>query len=185
MDRYAQVKAIAAPLLAQRKPLTPVEMQLCSDFVLFSCMVLIPPRRALDFAAFAIRDAAPDENTVVGKAIVFRKYKTASSYGVQRFVLPAELLNILTKWKRVNPQHWLLWMGESTRAPVSSDVTRRLNRIVRDGVSVNQMRHSFITDFYSGKTPTLEAIRNVSEAMAHAVVMNMSYRRIDAPDDSD
>ena len=186
MERYADVHAVALPLLNKRTTLSADEMQLASDFVLFSFLVLIPPRRGLDFSAFALRDAGDDENSIVGKKAVFRKYKTVSSYGVQSLVMPADLLDILKKWKRINTGHWLLWMGKSTRKPVSSDVTRRLNFIIRKGVSVNQLRHSFLTDFYNGETPSLQEMRDVSSKMAHNVVMSMGYRRVDAPDsDSD
>ena len=186
MARYADVRAVALPLLNTKRNLSADEMQMCSDFVLFSFLVLIPPRRALDFAVLALRDAGDDENSLVGKKVVFRKYKTVSSYGVQMFALPSELLDILKKWKRINTGKWLLWMGRPTRAPVSSDITRRLNHIIRDKVSVNQLRHSFLTEFYSGKTPSLQEMRDVSSKMAHNIVMSMGYRRLDTPDsDSD
>lgn len=140
--------------LSKRKELTANDLQSLQDYVIVCLLsgINIPPRRSLDYTAFKIREINKSVDNYLDKSqLVFNTYKTAKTYGQQRVTISKELKSILTKWIKINPTTYLLF--DINKNPLNSvKLGQRLNRIfssVGDKVSVNSMRHTYLTDKYS------------------------------------
>jgi hypothetical protein len=80
--------------------------QLKQNYVILALMggKYIPPRRNKDWTEMKIRNVNEDCNYIdeENKEFVFKKYKTSSTYGIQRIAIPEELLAIINHWKTIN-----------------------------------------------------------------------------------
>ena len=117
------------------------------DYVLLSCLVLIPPRRSLDYCAFKLRDINKNEDNYMDKkTFVFNKYKTASVYKKQVVDIPQKLKKIITDWTKKNSKEWLLLDTTLDQPLTPAKLTNRLYNLFDKKVSVNQLRHSYVSD---------------------------------------
>jgi guanylate kinase len=88
------------------------------------------------------------DNYLEKNKMFFNSYKTAKTYGCQQIDIPKILQNILKKWININPTHTLLF--DVNMNPLSSvKLNQRINKIFDKKVSVNALRHSYLTDKYS------------------------------------
>ena len=95
--------------------------------------------------------------------MVFNSYKTAKTYGQQEVEIPKTLKSILTKWIKLNPTPYLLFdtnMNQLTNVKLN----QRMNRIFDGKISVNAMRHTYLTDKYK---KTSEENRELAEEMTN------------------
>jgi len=149
-----------------------------NDFILLSLYVLMPPRRAMDYSVLMYKDYDVNKDNYIdfkNKKIVFNKYKTVRTYGKQSFDVPAELLKYIRKWIKIKPNDGYV---VDTNAQLPNDITKQLNSIFKPKkVSVNLLRHSFLTDFYGSYegTPPLTDITEVSSRMAHSIEQSLRY----------
>lgn len=172
----------AVSYLFKKQALTPKERQMFQDYVILSLYVLNPPRRIQDYTEMLLnRVAKPDEdyNYIKGKKFVFQKYKTAKKYGEQVVDINPKLFYILQKWKRINPdQEWLI-VGEKGDRLSGPALTQRLNKIFGGKrISVNMLRHSYITDEMKD-IPALRQLDETAREMGHALDTAMLYRKVE------
>ena len=111
--------------------------------------VFIPPRRSKDFVDFKIKDIDKEKNNYLDKnKLIYNSYKTSKTYGQQSVEIPKQLNQILKKWISVNPTNYLLF-DTNFNALSSVKLNQRLNKIFDEKkISVNILRHSFLTDKY-------------------------------------
>jgi hypothetical protein len=141
-----------ADLLYRKKTLTPHDLQQIQSYVIMSLLggIFIPPRRSKDFVDFVIKDIDKNKDNYLEKnKMYFNSYKTAKTYGCQIIDLPRILQSILKKWIHINPTRTLLF--DVNMNPLSSvKLNQRINKIFHDKkVSVNALRHSYLTDKYA------------------------------------
>ena len=141
-----------ADLLYKKKTLTPVDLQHIQSYIILSLLggIFIPPRRSKDFVDFVIKDVDKNKDNYIEKnRMIFNSYKTAKTYGCQQIDVPKILQGILKKWINVNPTKTLLF--DVNMNPLSSvKLNQRINKIFNDRkVSVNALRHSYLTDKYA------------------------------------
>jgi hypothetical protein len=156
------------------------EFLVLRDLVLAACFMLIPPRRIKDYTDLKLRnvDKEKDNYLVCGQtpALVFNSYKTAKFYGSQKVELPSNLFHILKKWSEFNPYEYMFNNGDNQ--PLKQpEITRILNKIFGVGVSVNVLRHSYITE-YLKNTPKLADMERLASDMGHSVAEQQLYRRV-------
>ena len=124
----------------------------------------IAPRRSLDYCNFKIKDIDRENDNFLDKnKMVFNSYKTAKTYGQQEVEIPKTLKSILTKWIKLNPTPYLLFdtnMNQLTNVKLN----QRMNRIFDGKISVNAMRHTYLTDKYK---KTSEENRELAEEMTN------------------
>ena len=124
----------------------------------------IDPRRSLDYCNFKIKDIDRENDNFLDKnKMVFNSYKTAKTYGQQEVEIPKTLKSILTKWIKLNPTPYLLFdtnMNQLTNVKLN----QRMNRIFDGKISVNAMRHTYLTDKYK---KTSEENRELAEEMTN------------------
>ena len=169
-------RSIKANKLFKQKVLSKDDINFLNEYVILSCYVLFPPRRLMDYGMMKIRgcDQSKD-NCMTAKKMTFNVYKTAKVYGKQEFDMPTELTSIFRKWSKINPSSYLIW-NEKGKPTNSQQLNAILNRIF-DGmdVSVNILRHSYLTHYYSGKMPTLLEMEDTALKMGHSVKQAMLY----------
>jgi integrase len=148
-QKLEQYKKNAAALY-RKKSLSTKDLQDIQNYIL---LVLysgsyIAPRRSKDYCDFKIADIDKEKENYVDKSgLVFNSYKTSSKYGQQRVQIPPQMRNILKKWITVNPTPYLLF--DSNQAPLTSvKLNQRLNSIFGKKISVNALRHTFLTSKY-------------------------------------
>jgi len=140
-----------ADLIYKKKTLKPQDLQQIQSFIIVSLLggVFIPPRRSKDFVDFKIKDVDKEKDNYFEKnKLIYNSYKTSKTYGQQSVEIPRQLSQILKKWILVNPTNYLLF--DTNFNPLSSvKLNQRLNKIFDERkISVNILRHSFLTDKY-------------------------------------
>ena len=139
---------------------------------------LMPPRRSLDVALLKWKnyDKKLDNYYHKGK-LYFNKYKTSDKYGLAVVDVPKELDIILKKWLKMNPSEYVL-ISSNGKSLSSSQITRMLNKIFGRNVSVNMLRHIFLTNFYRNM-PKLTEMQRVAAKMGHNITTAMEYAKKD------
>jgi hypothetical protein len=132
------------------------------DYVLLSLYggQFIPPRRSLDYTAMKIKNYNVDtDNYFLKNKFVFNNYKTAGIYGRQEIILPKPLLSIIKKWISINPTEWLLF--DTNLNPMDSvKLNQKFNKLFGKNVSINQFRHSYLSEKYDS---TIQVNREMAE----------------------
>jgi len=171
-----------ADLLYKKKHLTPTDLQNIQQYIILSLLsgIYIPPRRAKDFVDFLIADVDKQKDNYLEKnKMYFNSYKTAKTYGQQSVVVPPPLLKIIKKWISVNPTKFLLF-DNNLHQLSSVKLNQRINKIF-DGkkVSVNNFRHTFLTDKFGHTIEQKKAIDNTMTEMGSSANMLDTYVKKD------
>ena len=169
-----------ADYLFKKGDLTSGDLQKIQNFVIVALFHLIPPRRAKDFCDFKIRGEIDkekqnwfDEKT---SELCFASYKTAKFYGVQKVKIDKVLKAILKKWIAANQTEWLLFDANGAKlTPVK--LNQRLNKIFGSerGMSVNQLRHSFLSHKYQDSIKMKEEMEKDMEKMGSSLAQSNVY----------
>jgi hypothetical protein len=142
-----------------------VDLQEIQNYIIL-CLLsgkFIAPRRSMDFVNMRIRGDIDKEkeNYIDKNKFVFNSYKTAKTYGQQTVVIPKPLQTIIKKWIGVNPTEYLLFDTNGNKL-TNVKLTQRLNKIFGKKSSVNQLRHTYLTDKYA---PLMAAQKEMAEDM--------------------
>ena len=178
MKVYNSLKEEVKPLWKLEKPKKGAFMRL-QDFVMLSCLLLIPPRRSLDWVDFRIRDVDKEkDNYMSGNKLIFNSYKTKKYYGRQEVNIDKNpLKKILTDWMKINTTPYLL-VDTTMKQPLNqSKLTIRLYGLF-DGkkVSVNMLRHIFITERVLPSIPKLNEMKETAREMGHSLDQQLKYK---------
>lgn len=177
MEIYHQLERDTKHLFAKTN-LSMAELQALQNFVILSVYVLIPPRRLLDYTAFKVRKVDLDkDNYMKGNQFVFNNYKTKNKYGRQIVKIPVKLRNIIQKWTKKHGNDYLLFTERNTPL-AQSRLTQTLNKIFGRNLSVNMLRHIFISDRVLPDQPLLNTLEGVAEDMGHSVETQMLYKKV-------
>jgi len=145
-------------------------------FVLLSCYILIPPRRLLDYTSFKIRNFnLTKDNYMKGKTFIFNNYKTAKTYGTNVVDISPKLFSIIKKWIAINDSDFLITGNNDRFKQISApQLTNMLNTFFNKRVSVNILRHSFLTHLYKD-IPDLKDMKERASDMGHDIETAISY----------
>lgn len=127
-------------------------------YIITCVYTLIAPRRAKDFAEMKIRDYDDAKDNYYHKgSFYFNDYKTSRFYGKQSVKVPKILEMMLTRWIKKVPadQAWLFTDYEGKKL-TSSTIGKILISVFKKKVSVNMLRHAYITDSLGPKIKELE-----------------------------
>lgn len=172
----------ANTLYKKKTALTGSEFQQIQNFIILSLLggVLISPRRSKDYCDFKIRNVDKSKDNYLEKGVMkFNSYKTAKCYGTQSVSIPKPLQSILNKWIKVNPTDWLLF--DSNQNPLTAvKLNQRLNKLF-DGkkISVNQLRHSYLTAKFGDTIEKNKAIDQTMADMGSSRAMLTTYVKDD------
>jgi len=106
---YNNLKDDTKHLFKKTTKLTNEEFQQLQNFVILSCMIIIPPRRLLDWTEMKVKNINESTDNYIkdNKIFVFNKYKTSKFYGSQEVEIPIKLRNILKKYLKINTNDFL------------------------------------------------------------------------------
>jgi len=167
-----------ADLLYKKASLKPADLQHIQNFIVMSLLggIFIPPRRSKDFCDFKIKDVDKEKDNYFEKGkMIFNSYKTAKTYGQQIIEVPKPLQSILKKWLLVNPTAYLLFDSNMNKL-TSVKLNQRLNKIFDEKkISVNALRHSFLTDKYEAHSKVDKELASDMTAMGSSKGMAETY----------
>ena len=156
------------------------------DYVLVCLYTYLPPAR-LDYGALKIVDKLPEKLTdnyyVTGTPeIVLSQYKTVNKYGVHHIKIPNELAQILDKFIQILPEpvNYLLMNSNNelmSEASLSKNLTRIFMKYTGKKVSVNILRHSYVTHHMAGQK-TKKELDEFASGMMHSTAMDVIYRKL-------
>ena len=147
---------------------------------MLALFTLINPRRSKDFVDFKIKNIDKEKHNYMEKGkFVFNSYKTSKTYGKQEIAIPRELTMIINKWIKVNPTDYLLFDGAFNQLS-SIKINQRFNRIF-DGrkVSVNNFRHSFLTEKYAEDMKKKNSMAEDFQKMGSSLSQAETYIKLD------
>jgi integrase len=161
-----------------KKNLTVDGMMTIRDVVLLALTsgLYIPPRRSLDYSELKIRGINKDtDNYLLKNKLVFNVYKTAKTYGRETIDVPPELQSLLKKYISLLPsgQEYLL-VNKNGKKMNSVSIALALNKIFSKAVSVNMLRHSYLTEKYKD-VPPLTDMLTTARQMGHSLGQAMEY----------
>jgi integrase len=168
-------------ILYKKKTLSMSDLQDIQNYIILCVLsgIFIPPRRSKDYVDFKIRDIDREkDNYIDKKTMVFNSYKTAKTYQRQEIPIPPELLKILNKWIKVNPTDYLLFDSNSKKLS-NVKLTQRLNKIFGKKASVNQLRHSYLSNKYQDTIKLNKDMADDMEAMGSSRKQEQIYIKKD------
>ena len=161
-----------------QKKIEPKTLSEFSDLLLLALTsgLYIPPRRSLDWTEMKVKgyDKKKDNYIMKGK-FYFNRYKTDKTYGLEVIDIPAELQTLLKKYISYLPssQEYLFVNNKGTKIN-SVKVALTLNKIFGKNVSINALRHSYITEKYKG-VPALKEMMLTAQQMGHSLETALEY----------
>jgi len=153
--------------------LTKKEFETYQNYLILALYVLNPPRR-LEYIDMKLHTIQPDYepkkyNYIQNKKFHFTTYKTSKKYGEQIVPITPKLYYIIRKWKLLRPhQEWLLSTYDGKKLTPSM-LTQRLNKIFGKKISVNMLRHIYITEQVLKDMPPLKELEETAREMGHSV----------------
>jgi len=167
-----------ADLLYKKKQLSSADLQQIQNYIIM-CVLggsYISPRRSKDYVDFKIKNIDKEKDNYIEKGkFVFNSYKTAKTYGKQEVEIPTQLRNIVNKWIKANPTDYLLFDANGGKLSAVK-LNQRINKIF-DGrkVSVNQLRHTFLTDKFGDTIAKKAQVAETMEDMGSSSNMLDTY----------
>lgn len=139
-----------AKYLYKKKNLSSFDLQKIEQYIIMSVLggIYIPPRRSKDYVDFKIKNIDKSVDNYFDKnKFIFNSYKTSKFYGKQVVDIPKPLAAIIRKWMKANPSDYLLIDSKGNQL-TNVKLNQRLNKLFDKKVSVNQLRHTFMSDKY-------------------------------------
>jgi len=170
-----------ATLLYNKKHRTVSDLLQISDYVILALLsgIYIPPRRALDYTAFKIKEINPAvDNYLEKNELVFNTFKTSKTYGKQTVSIPPALKAILVKYYKINPTDFLLF--DSKFKPLTSvTLNQRLCRIFGNRkIAINSLRHSYLTSKYTSLSKEQKLMQADVQQMGTSASMLDTYVKL-------
>jgi len=184
---YDDLKEEVKPLWKKDEPLKKSAFMRLQDFVMLSCLLLIPPRRSLDWTDFKLRNIdKTKDNYMDGNKLVFNSYKTKKWYGKQTVDIGKNpLKKILTDWSKINNSDYL-FLDTTLKQPLNATkMTIRLYNLFDKKISINMLRHIYISEKVLPNVPKLTEMLKTAEDMGHNVIQQLKYKKTTNSKDDD
>lgn len=164
-------------ILYKKKDLSMTDLQEIQNYVILCVLSgkFIPPRRSKDFVDFKIKGIdSENDNYISKKTMVFNSYKTMKTYQRQEIPIPADLMRILNKWIKINPTDYLFFDSNGKKL-TNVKLTQRLNKIFGKKASVNQMRHTYLSNKYQDTIKQNQEMEKDMQAMGSSKAQEKIY----------
>jgi len=175
IQKYNNLEKIIKPIFNDSGALSTRDLEKIQDYIIASVYTLIPPRRLMDYSEFKLKDFVENEDNYMKNGIFyFNKFKTAK-FKKDSFKIPTKLKNIIQKWARITNSPYLLFQSRNKDKQLSpSFLNSTLHRIFGKKISVNNLRHSYLTEYYKD-VPALKDIKEINEKMGHSLETSLEY----------
>lgn len=167
------------------KPSAKMRLQ---DFVLLSALMLIPPRRSLDWADFKIKNIDEDkDNYMLKDKLIFNSYKTKKYYGKQTVDISKNtaLKKILNDWIKIQDGDYLFTDTKGNYLSPTKLTFRLYGLFNAKGkkISTSMLRHIFITDKVLPNIPKMTELEEQARLMGHSLTEQMKYKKFDTAEE--
>lgn len=171
-----------AKQIYKKQSLTMNDLQSIQEYIIVALLggLFIPPRRLLDYTEFRVKNIKKDEHNYYNRgSLYFNHYKTSRHYGEQVVKVPKTLQAILTKWiNKINPNDYLLFDNNGNKLN-SVKLNQRLNKIFNGKISVNNLRHTYLTDKFGEQIEKNKEIASTMEKMGSSAQQLTTYVKQD------
>jgi hypothetical protein len=170
-----------AKQIYKKQSLTMTDLQSIQEYIIVALLggLFIPPRRLLDYTEFRVKNITKDEQNYYNRgSLYFNHYKTKKHYGEQSVKVPKTLQAILLKWVNINPNEYLLFDVNGNKLN-SVKLNQRLNKIFGAKISVNNLRHTYLTDRFGDTIEKNKEIANTMEKMGSSSSQLTTYVKND------
>jgi len=173
---------VEADACYKKKTKTVSDLLCISDMVILALLggMFIPPRRALDYCAFKIKEIDPKTCNYLDKSTMyFSVFKTAKTYGTQTVTIPPALKAILTKYIKINSTDWLFF--DSKLEPLNSvKLNQKLCKIFNGRrVAINSLRHCYLTNKYTDFSKEEKEMEHDLQQMGSSKNMLNTYVKLE------
>jgi hypothetical protein len=172
IDALLRVLKQDVKLIYKNKSYTPTNLLTIQNMILLNLFSgkYISPRRSKDYWMFL---KSPDDknefNYIDGDEFVFNSYKTQSTYGTQRIKVPSTLLRMIKKYIAVIPSEQNYLFFTVTGKPMNSTLlNQRFNFIFNRHISVNSLRHAFLSEKYQSYIDLKDDFHKMGSSMLNA-----------------
>ena len=174
MKKYKELERVAKPLLSKQS-LSKDEFRTVNTYVLLSCLLLISPRRSLDYTEMKHHgEIDPEKDNYMDakkSQFVFNRYKTVRNYGTSRVSIPRTLKKIMTDWARLNDNDYVFL--DSRMKPLNqTKLNSILNNFFQKRIGTSMLRHIFLS--HTLKNVPLEIFQDAKD-MGHSVEQAIKY----------
>jgi len=177
-----------ADLLFKKKSLRLSDLMEIQNYIIISLYHgHIVPRRALDYVTMLYKNYNPNTDNYVDlkkNKFVFNKYKTSQKMGKelkgqQTLDIPPSLKKILVKWIAVIPKEIDNILFNTNLEPLSSvTLNQRLNSLFGGKISVNSLRHFYLTQKYKDLMIANEEMGDEMEQMGSSSAQAKVYIKV-------
>jgi integrase len=177
IDEIFKVMEQVVKHLYKKKDLSMIDLQEIQNYIILCVLSgrYIPPRRSKDYVDFKIKLIDPEkDNYIEKKNMVFNSYKTAKTYMKQELPIPPELMKILNKWIKINPTDFLFFDSNGKKL-TNVKLTQRLNKIFGKKASVNQLRHTYLSNKYQDTIKLNQEMDEDMKAMGSSRSQEKTY----------
>ena len=137
--------------------------------------VYIPPRRAKDYTDMKINNInKKTDNYIRGNKLYFNSYKGSDKKGTQIIEIPTDLKKILSKWIKINKNDYLLYDKNNNKLS-SVKLNQRLNKIFNSKISINALRHTFLTDKHKKNLESYQQLQDDMKMMGSSILQAKTY----------
>lgn len=142
----------------------------------------IPPRRALDYSNMKIKNYdETTDNVYDGHRFIFNQYKTMKSYGTQIIDLPTNLCKILNTIICIThiffPETEYLFLTPEGKQYSENTVKTALEDVF--GVTLNQIRHSYLTAHCAEYSKETKKVQDMLTKMGTSDRQLTTYVKLD------
>jgi len=148
-----------------KKELTEAEYNCLLELVILSLYTLTPPRRSLDYLNMVVSADTSNHNLNYynNGIFIFNNFKTQKTYKTQIEAVPKELNDIIKVYLKYKPKcEYLLCFYDGSRFNHSNQITRILNKIFQNKISVNMLRNIYLTSTFA---EPIQELNKATEAM--------------------
>ena len=132
----------------------------------------------MDYIEFKINNIDTNkDNYIKGNNLIFNTHKTSKQKGQQKINIPKELKSILTKYiKLIADKSDYLIFNNKFQQLSTPNMTLRLNKIFGKKVSVNMLRHIYLSEKHA---VNLKEMENDFESMGSSMRQSTVYIKND------
>jgi len=177
-----------AELLFKKKTLRLSDLMEIQNYIIISLYHgHIVPRRSLDYVTMLYKNYSADSDNYVDlkkNKFVFNKYKTSQKMGKelkgqQTLDIPPSLKKILVKWIAAIPKEIDNILFNTNLEPLSSvTLNQRLNALFGNKISVNSLRHFYLTQKYKDLMIANEEMGDEMEQMGSSSAQAKVYIKV-------
>lgn len=146
-------------------------------YIILCCYCMIEPRRSQDYCVMKVKNYDEKKDNYYKKGTFhYINYKTSKTYGLQTMKCPKPFEMLLNKWIKIKqqtvPESDYLFSDWFDRPLCATGMAKILNSIFKKNVSVNILRHSYLTHTVG---PELKKLQETAKNMGHSMVEQALY----------